>query len=355
MQTDLRRQSLPRLLEKWAGMAKFRGRPRLAGTLYRMALGLDGRLQRSRREIAKARPRATKGVQHVQALILGTTGTCNASCIHCPTGKASTANSPRGTMSMRLFRKIIDGIVEEGVAVESHIGFGLFGDGLVDPLVVERAKYAHAQIPDALLSVNTNGAAYNRERHAGLFSYVSMIALHCESLTPETYDRLMTPLRSKNVFPKYERILNDFPGKVRVSVPVSRMNLDELEAIRAWFMDRGAKEVVFDPMSSRCMQDRTLFHQLSLSPQRIRCGAGVTRDLIVDCDGVVLPCCNDFSREQPIGNLEFETFRETMTNLTRHQFAEKMTRQEHDQIPLCTRCFGDVRTPNFPFDHPIAG
>lgn len=353
MQTDLPRQSLPLLFEKWAGMAKFRGRPRLAGALYRMALGLDGRLQRSRREIAKARPRPTGGVRHVQALILGTTGTCNASCIHCPTGKASTANSPRGTMSMPLFRKIIDGIVEEGIAIDSHIGFGLFGDGLVDPFVVERARYTQAQIPDALLSVNTNGAAYNHDRHAGLFPHVTMIALHCESLTPETYDHLMTPLRAKNVFPKYERILEDFPGKARVSVPVSRMNLGELETMRGWFMERGAKEVVFDPMSSRCLQDRRLFDQLSLAPLRIRCDAEVTRDLIVDCDGMVLPCCNDFAREQPIGNLEFETFRETMTNLTRRQFAEKMTRQEHDQIPLCTRCFGDVRTPNFPFDYPI--
>jgi len=341
------------LLQKWGGMAKFRHRPRLASALYRAALLLDGSLQRSRRELAKARPRAQGAVPHIQSLILGTTGTCNASCIHCPTGKAATANSPRGTMPMAMFRKIVDGIVEEGVAIDSHVAFGLFGDGLVDPLVLERAKYVHARLPDAILSVNTNGAAYNSTRHAGLFPYVTVLALHCESLTPETYDHLMTPLRAKNVFPKYERILKGFPGKVRVSVPVSRLNLHELDAIRAWFMEKGAKEVSFDPMSSRCMQDRTVFDQLSLSPYPIRCDARLARDLIVDCDGVVLPCCNDFAREQAIGNLAFETFRETMTSLTRRQFAEKMTRNEHDSIPLCTRCFGDVRTPDFPFDHPV--
>jgi radical SAM protein with 4Fe4S-binding SPASM domain len=341
------------LLQTWGGMAKYRGRPRLASALYRAALALDGSLQRSRRELAKSRPRSKGQVRHIQSLILGTTGTCNASCIHCPTGKAATANVPRGTMPMPIFRKIIDGIVEEGVAIDSHIGFGLFGDGLVDPLVMERAQYVHARIPDALLSVNTNGAAYNAARHASLFPYVTLLALHCESLTPETYDRLMTPLRARNVFPKYEAILRDFPGKVRVSVPVSRLNLGEIGAMRDWFMERGAKEVVFDPMSSRCVEDRRLFDRLSLSPYPIRCDAEVTRDLIVDCDGVVLPCCNDFAREQPIGNLAFETFRETMLSLTRRQFAEKMARQKHDEIPLCSRCFGDVRTPDFPFDHPI--
>lgn len=341
------------LFQKWGGMAKYRDHPRLAGLSYRAARLLDPDLTITRREIAKARPRAKGGVPHLHSVALGTTGTCNASCVHCPTGKASTSNSPRGTMPMSLFYKIIDGIVDEGVAVESHVGFGLFGDGLVDPMVIERARYVHAKLPDAIFSVNTNGAAYNSAKHKVLFDYVTLIALHCESLTPETYDYLMTPLRAKNVFPKYEQILRDFPGKVRVSVPVSRANRGEIESIRDWFMARGAKEVVFDPMASRCMEDRSLFNSLSLAPVRIRCDAEVTRDLIVDCDGAVLTCCQDFAREHPLGNLMIETFRETMTNLARRTFARQMDDGRHDEIPTCARCFSDVRTPNFPFDHPV--
>ena len=346
-------RKLALLLQKWGGMAKYRHHSRLAALSWRAATLLDPDLPITKRELAKARPRAAGDVQHLTSVGIGTTGTCNASCVHCPTGKASTANSPRGTMPMSLFYKIIDGIVEEGVAVDSHIGFGLFGDGLVDPMVVERAKYVHEKLPDVVFSVNTNGAAYNSAKHKPLYPYVTLLSLHCESLTPATYDYLMTPLRAKNVFPKYEQILRDFPGKVRVSVPVSRANRDELTAIRDWFISRGAKEVVFDPMSSRCMQDQSLFQKLSLSPLPIRCTSSVTRDLIVDCDGAVLPCCNDFVREQPIGNLAIETFRETMTNLARRQFAETMDEGRHDQVPLCTRCFGDVRTPDFPFDHPV--
>jgi len=341
------------LLQKWGGMAKYRHQPRLASLSYRAALLVDSNLPLARRELAKARPRPDGGVPHLNSVGIGTTGTCNASCVHCPTGKASTANSPRGTMPMDLFRKIIDGIADEGVAVDSHIGFGLFGDGLVDPLVVERARYLRTRLPDVIFSVNTNGAAYNHAKHAVLYDHVTLIALHCESLTPATYDYLMTPLRAKNVFPKYETILKDFPGKVRVSVPVSRANRDELTAIRDWFMERGAREVVFDPMASRCMDDRSLFDKLSLSPVRIRCDAEVARDLIVDCDGVVLSCCQDFVREVPIGNLAIESFRDTMTSLARQSFVQKMVGGCHDEISTCSRCYGDVRTPNFPFDHPV--
>lgn len=347
-----RRRRAALTLHKWGGMAKFRHRRRLAGMLYRMALMLDATLQQSRRELIKARPRGKDSLPHIRSLVFGTTGTCNASCLHCPTGKASTANSPRGTMPMSIFRKVVDGIVENGLAVESHVAFGLFGDGLLDPHVVERARYVHTQLPDLILSVNTNGAAYNRERHAPLFPYVTVLALHCESLTPATYDRLMTPLRLKNVFPKYERILQDFPGKVHVSVPVSRANLGELEAVRDWFIEHGARSVSFDAMSNRCAEDSSAFDRLALAPVRIRCAASVTRDLIIDCDGIALPCCNDFAREQPIGNLAIETFRETLTNLARHDFAKRMDRNEHDDIALCSRCLGDVRTANFPFDYP---
>jgi radical SAM protein with 4Fe4S-binding SPASM domain len=340
-------------LQKWAGMAKFRHHPRLAAILYRGALAMRADMPLARRELAKAKPRGPHQIPHLKSVILGTTGTCNASCIHCPTGKASTAHSPRGTMPMPLFRKVIDGIVDEGLSIDVHIAFGLFGDGLTDPLVLERAEYVRNRLPDAVFSVNTNGAAYNHHRHAGLYPQVTLLALHCESLTPATYDYLMTPLRAKNVFPKYEAILRDFPGKVRVSVPVSRANREELEGMRDWFLARGAREVIFDPLASRCVEDRTIYDQLSLAPARIRCGVSVTRDLIVDCDGTVVVCCNDFAREEPIGNLSDESFGEVMTNIARREFTRKMAEGRHDDIPLCSRCFGDVRTPNFPFDHAI--
>jgi radical SAM protein with 4Fe4S-binding SPASM domain len=337
------------IVQKWAGMAKFRRRPRLAAALYRLALLIAPDLPLAQRERAKSRPRQPGQAPHIRALILGTSGTCNASCAHCPTGKASTAATPRGTMPMALFRKIVDGIAADGVAVD-HVGFGLFGDGLLDPLVIERARYLRDRLPDLSLAVNTNGAAYAPARHAALFPLIGSLVLHCESLVPATYDRLMMPLRARNVFPKYAMILRDFPGKVRVSVPVSRANLAELDAIRAWFMARGAREVVFDALSSRCMDDRTTFDQLALAPVPIRCSAAVTEDLIVDCDGAVVACCNDFAREQPIGNLASDGFRETMAHRARRRFAEDMAEGRHDAIPLCSRCFGDIRTPGFPFD-----
>jgi hypothetical protein len=318
--------------------------------LARTAWVLAPDLRAARREVLRHRPRSTGEVPHLGSVGIGTTGLCNASCLSCPTGKASTAHVPRTPMPMPLFRKIIDGIEEEGLNIRHMIGFGLFGDGLLDPFVVERARYVREKLPEVLLSVNTNAAAYDPVRHRALRDPVSIIALHCESLTPETFDRMMAPLRAKNVFVKYERLLGDFPGKIRVSVPVSRRNLPELEGVREWFLSRGAASVVFDPLSSRCAEDRTLFDSLAIAPGPIRCGPEAMTDLIVDSDGRVLACCQDFTRAEPIGDLSRESFRRTMLSVARADFRRRLAEGRHGEMATCSRCYADTRSPNFPFD-----
>lgn len=343
-------EGLAAQLLKWGRMARFRGHSRLGGSLARLAWTLAPGMRAARREVVRHRPRGAGEVPHLGSVAIGTTGLCNASCLSCPTGKATTAHVPRTPMAMPLFQRIIDGIEEEGVDVRHMIGFGLFGDGLLDPHVVERVRYVRERLPDVLLSVNTNGAAYDRARHLALRDHVSVIALHCESLTPATFDRMMAPLRAKNVRPKYERLLEDFPGRVRVSVPVSRANLDELEAMRDWFLVRGAVHVAFDPLSSRCAEDSMVFDSLAIAPVPIRCAPEVMTDLIVDSDGRVLSCCQDFTRVEPIGNLSRESFRETMLGISRAEFRRRLAEGRHAELATCSRCRGDVRSRDFPFD-----
>lgn len=293
---------------------------------------------------------ATPGLQRqLRFLAIGTTGTCNASCIHCPTGKEETAHVPRNAMPMDLFCKLIDGIADNGIRFDHRVVFGLFGDGLVDPLVEERARYFKSRLPDMELGINTNGAAYG-SKHKILNDLIDNVSLHCESLKAETYNELMQPLRLNRVTPRFEMILKDFPNKVHVSVPVSRRNISEVEAIRSWFIERGAFAVQLDPLSNRCSKDQRIFDSLALAPGPIRCGTDVMDDLIVDCDGLVLACCQDFSRAEPIGNLATQSFAEVLVSAERFRMREQLRRGEHDAISTCARCRGDTRTPNFPFD-----
>ncbi|HTV33790.1 MAG TPA: tetratricopeptide repeat protein, partial [Methylocella sp.] len=287
------------------------------------------------------RPSSLDLPQCLRFVIIGSTGLCNASCIHCPTGKAETADAPRMPMSMKLFEHIFETIVDLDLPITDQISLGLFGDALVDPWVVQRVAFLRSLLPFTRISVNTNGAAFNPQRHKELAEHVSCIALHVESLVPETYDFLMQPLRLNNVLPKFEAILEMFPGKVVVSVPASRRNFAELPAIKAFFLEHGAAEVVFDALFSRCNEDLTLFNSLALNPQLVRCLPEVLDDLIIDCDGLVLACCQDFRRLEPIGDLAKESLSEVLANAQRRKVRELFTHGRHAERTTCSRCYAD--------------
>ena len=185
---------------------------------------------------------------------------------------------------MPLFQKIIDGIARHDIVVTDQIAFGLFGDGLVDPLVVQRARYVRETLPDVRLSVNTNGAAFNMEKHGELQDLAFTIALHCESLVPEVYDDLMRPLRAERVFPKFD-----------------------------------------------------------LNPKPIACGPDIMDDLIVDCDGKVLSCCQDFQRLVEIGDMQAESFETVLTGVRRESMRKLLAEKRHGELETCSRCFADLR------------
>jgi MoaA/NifB/PqqE/SkfB family radical SAM enzyme len=275
-------------------------------------------------------------------LNLGTTNVCNASCIHCPTNKASTDHIQRQPMTLELHRKLFLGLYELGLPIH-QIGFGLFGDSLVDPTLVERVKMARNLFPETEIVVNTNGAAFNPRKHQVLRDANVIVSLHCESLDSDTYDDLMQPLRAKRVFPKFQSILDAFPDRVNVSVPVNRRNAGELSLIRDWFMTRGARSVTFDPLVSRCVEDRTLFNSLAIRPGIVQCGPDVLEDFIVDSDGTVLLCCQDFERVEIIGDLKQETVLEALTSARRMAVNDLLAKGEHACMNTCSKCFGDYR------------
>lgn len=252
-------------------------------------------------------------------------------------------------MPISLFRKIIDEVAASKMPVAGGISFGLFGDGLVDPFVVDRARYLRERMPSVPLSVNTNGAAYDPLRHAELNDYVSTIALHCESLIPETYNYLMQPLRAERVHAKYPMILRDFPKKVLVSVPINRMNIAEQPNILDYFYERGAANVVFSSMSNRLGFDDAVFERLAFDPGPVKCRPQIFRSLIVDCDGAVLACCQDFSRVDPVGNLAAESLAEALVSQRRRSFHDQLGRGCHKEMPTCRSCRADFIVP--PIEH----
>ena len=273
----------------------------------------------------------------IKNLIIGTTGVCNASCIHCPTNKLAHTARTSSDMPMALFRSLLEQIRDNRILVEGHISLGLFGDGLTDPHVVERARLLRTQFPDTPLHVNTNAAAYDPARHAALRDFATLVAVHIESLDPERYARLMQPFRLKNVLPKVHRILADMPGVAGITSPTHRENLGELAAIRDHFTGHGVRLPHFSRLSNRCSRE-DMYRELSLAPAAGTCNQFAAADLIVDWDGTVLLCCNDFQRQEPIGNLSTTPLLEILGGEKRRRLFDILRTGRWDQSATCRSC-----------------
>ncbi|MCA3417250.1 MAG: SPASM domain-containing protein [Roseomonas sp.] len=310
---------------------------------------LHFRLKRRRHEALRQHLQEQRGAEidflprRLTFVALGTTGLCNASCMHCPTGKTTTDQMPRVPMPLPLFESIMRQIDDLGIILQGQISFGLFGDALLDPHVQRRVQFVRETLPEASISINTNGAAYDRARHSGIAEEQIILALHCESLKPDVYGILMQPLQFQRVLPKIEQILADFGSKVLVSVPVTRLNRDELPAIDAFFRQRGVGDLGFDIFSSRCAEERTVFETLALAPVKNRCGPDVHEQLIVDCDGKVLICCNDFRRVEVIGDLARQNLLDVLLHPERRRMVEQFATGRENERSSCSACYCDQK------------
>jgi radical SAM protein with 4Fe4S-binding SPASM domain len=203
-------------------------------------------------------------------------------------------------------------------------------------------------MPNTRLIINTNGAAFNRNRHGALIDHDAIISLHTESLNADTYNKLMHPLRAERVHPKYEMILEAFPGKVQAIVPISNLNFSEYGAMRTWFLDRGAAGVTHAWLFSRCADDRTIFDSLTVKPAHpVRCNGGVVQNLIIDNDGAVLMCCNDFQRRERIGNVAEAGVIGALSDMRRTAAESRLDAGEHSSFATCSKCFVDLVDPPY--------
>jgi radical SAM protein with 4Fe4S-binding SPASM domain len=284
---------------------------------------------------------AEPSVRMLKDVNFGTTGICNASCIHCPTNK-KPFRMPHGTMSYELFAKIIDELASGGFTGE--IRFGLFAEPLEDRFLVDRLKLIKKALPSCLIAIASNGALYNSDKHEEILDYVDHLSIHIEALTPEIYNRLMHPLKAERVIPKINAMIEAARTKNRnvvyATTPVHKENLGEVRDIASYFNDRQI-HTDFTILSSRAWEGG-LYPKLSLAPNGGIClPSAIIDTMFIDWDGMVLPCCFDFSKSMPLGNLNHQTFEEVFAGREWRAMFDTFRRGAWSSKEACGRCRAD--------------
>jgi MoaA/NifB/PqqE/SkfB family radical SAM enzyme len=269
-------------------------------------------------------------------IIFGTTSACNASCAHCPVNKDLLQHFPQGVMPLDLYERIIRELAEIGFS--GSVQFGLFGDPLLDPFIVQRLQSIKQYLPKSSSHVSTNCAAFNPEKHARVVQLADSIAVHMEGITPDVYDKYMAPLRASRVFRKIERLLDMKRNNIRIVAPVHKGNLNDVNELKNHWEALGAEETALQATSNRCWLDG-IYDEIALAPTAGCCSSHyVVEQMFIDWDGAVMTCCFDFAKAGKIGDLKRESVQEALHNRSRRTVFDIFRKKRWSSLSACNVC-----------------
>jgi radical SAM protein with 4Fe4S-binding SPASM domain len=280
-------------------------------------------------------------IDRLRSVMIGNSGVCTASCIHCPTNKPGT---PAGSvMSDRIFARIVEGLVACGLPIEGAIGFGVYADPLTDRKLAQRIRMVKEALPGVRVTISTTGAAFVPRQEEAI-ALADTVGVHVESLDPATYDRLMTPLTHAKVIPRVEALVRFAGKKAVLAIPVHRENVDGIPALEAWWESLGGRKVELQPFTNRLAVAEAVT-KLHLAPVGGACTQDLANDLIIDWDGRLLNCCNDFHKKSDLGSVAERSLPELIADARREKFWRLLRNRQWQKVEGCRNCL---------FDDPVA-
>jgi radical SAM protein with 4Fe4S-binding SPASM domain len=286
---------------------------------------------------------STWPLSHLDSVVIGNAGQCNASCSHCPTNKAWLQVPAGEVMPEAIFTRLVDGLAEAALPIRGPVAFGLHGESFLDRDLATRVQRVKQALPGARVVVNTNGSIFSAAvpRHREVAEAADVLAVHVESLDPARYGRLMAPLRLERTLRSVARLVEAAGPKAHLVVPVHAENLAEIPALEAWWHGLGGGgPVVALPFTNRGQTSPGVL-ALHLAPIPGHCRQEVTQSLVVDWDGQVLACCQDFARETDLGSLARQTVPEVLADARRRRMYRLLQDQDWAGQPHCRHCLFD--------------
>jgi len=268
-------------------------------------------------------------------------GGCNMECPFCLHGYGD--KRPNTLLSIDRYQALIDEAVAFGVR-------GLKLNYINEPMLrtdLERCiAYAKAA---GILNVYmvTNGTLLNAKRRASMLdSGITKVFISVDAATPGTYSRQRLSgkfgLVVKNVFDFVEerdrrRLRYPF---VRVSFLRNALNIHEEEAFREFWQDK-VDMLAFQTMNDLPDRDSGLTLNGRV-PEEPRGCTFPFKQLVVDHEGDILPCCKMGGKKLLLGNINTMTLKAAWDSdkMQALQLMHKENRWREN--PVCTRCISNA-------------
>ncbi|MEX0764802.1 MAG: radical SAM protein [Nitrosopumilaceae archaeon] len=280
-------------------------------------------------------------------LDIETTNICNLACPMC--SRTIQINDGTyvdiGTMSMDIYKKIIDEGAENGLCA---VKLNYLGEPLADRYIVDRIKYAKAR---GIIEVmfNTNASLLTEEKSIQLLEAgLDSIFFSVDGILPETFNKIRIGTDYETVvtnIKNFVRIKNEGNYKhvqTRVSMVVlPGMEKEAEEYTKFWlpilgqvgfgeWVDHRGKGTTKDDHSREIIYD-------DYNPDFV-CAQPFQRMFIM-YDGVCTPCCPDVSRGYVVGDIKNQTIKEIWHGERYGRLREAQINGRYRDIDICRSCY----------------
>jgi radical SAM protein with 4Fe4S-binding SPASM domain len=279
-----------------------------------------------------------KTINYPLGIDIGTTNLCNAQCIMCPHSKLKKM----GAMDMKLYAKIIDNCVRLKIKM---ITLSFFGEPLLDKGLIEKIEYAKRK--DIFVGFYSNASLLNEDWANKLIqSGLDNITISFDGYSKETYEKIRKNLNFETTRRNILGLINE-RRKMNANHPKINLVLVELEEnkqeIKNFYQEWRNKVDGINIINMRNWANdiqkegtKESFH-FNKRIKRKPC-ALIWLKMVVDWNGDVVLCCDDWNHSTILGNLKKQTIEEIWKGEKLRKIREAHIKGEFNKVPLCSGC-----------------
>lgn len=280
-----------------------------------------------------------------ETVFIETTLTCNSRCVFCYHHKKVLT----GTMTMKLFKKIVNDCYQNGIR---NLILSVYGEPLVDKYLFERIEYlVKKEMTYGLIS---NGSLLTPEKTNKLLSSpgLNFINFSVNGYASKIYEKMMVGL-NRNV--SYKNILYFLKMKekfkknkiiVNISTVKNKINEKDFNSFfKFWSQQSGVHQIM--PIElRRLMGDAEYNGNLGpLGPMNQKTNwlspcKGIWNTIVVYYDGKVTVCCDDLDlRRLIIGDFNKQTFKQIVSGSELKNLKKMHLCNQRSKHPVCGKCY----------------
>ncbi len=270
------------------------------------------------------------------SLDIGTTNACNSNCVMCPHHLLKEI----GFMDMNLYKKIIDNCASFGV---KSVVLSFFGEPLLDQTIIEKIKYAKSK--DLIVGFYSNASLLGLEISKRLIeSGLDWITISFDAYSKETYEKIRVGLRfdetSENII-NFMKMRNEL-GLKKPSVSLVLVELDENRKEIKKFYKQWKNIVdglnILNQRNWAGNLDKDSEKSFHFKNQKRWPCSFIWQKMVVDWNGDVVLCCDDWNHREVLGNLKEGSIEDIWFGERLKKIRENHLAGEFDKVPLCAAC-----------------